>query len=229
MVGDNNVVSCDCRNNLIRYNRIQFANIPVAFKDIRLNTFNTGYYENKEQINIVVKIIKYYLEHLETMKAEGIGLYLFSETKGSGKTRMATSLANELMQEHDMTVRFTTSLDILSEIKATWNNDAEFKSESQLLHYLNTAEVLVIDDFGTENIKDWKDEKFYQIINTRYISKLITIYTSNYSLDELEYNDRITNRIKERVYQVRFPEESIRDGIAAAREKQMIKDMEGAE
>jgi DNA replication protein DnaC len=161
------------------------------------------------------------------MKAEGIGLYLFSETKGSGKTRMATSLANELMQEHDMTVRFTTSLDILSEIKATWNNDAEFKSGSQLLHYLNTAEVLVIDDFGTEATKDWIDERFYQIINTRYVNKLITIYTSNYSLDDLQYNDRITNRIKERVYQVRFPEESIRDGIAAARERRMFREMEG--
>ena len=74
---------------------------------------------------------------------------MYSETKGYGKTRMATSLANELIHEHDMTVRYTTSVEIISEIKASWNNDAEFQSESQLLRYLTNAEVLVIDDFGT--------------------------------------------------------------------------------
>lgn len=204
-------------------NRIKFANIPEAFKDIRLSSFKTGYYGNKSIISEVVDTIKYYLENIDEMKEEGIGLYFWSSTKGSGKTRMATSLANEFIYNHDMSVKFATSLDILSEIKKTWED--EETSESKLLDYLTSCEVLVIDDFGTEAHKEWIDDKFYQIINKRYIGKLITIFTSNYGLDELNYDDRITNRIKERVYQVHFPEESIRESIAVARHTKMMKEI----
>lgn len=228
IVDENNVaVPCKCRSKRILNNRIKFASIPEAFKDIRLSTFSLSYYSDKATINEVVQTVKYYLNNLDEMELEGVGLYLYSATKGSGKTRLATSLANELIYEHDMGVRFATSLDIIQEIKSTWNKSEETYSESKLIHYLTTVEVLVIDDFGTEVHKDWIDDKFYQIINKRYIEKLITIFTSNYSLSELEYDSRITNRIKERVYQVHFPEESLRDSIAVARQVKMLKEIGG--
>ncbi len=95
------------------------------------------------------------------------------------------------------------------------------KNQIQMIHSSET-EVCpkchncgwVIDDFGTENAKDWKNEKFYSIINGRYVEKKITIFTSNFSLDDLSYDDRIINRIKERVLQIPFPEESIRETLA---------------
>ena len=86
-------------------------------------------------------------------------------------------------------------------------------TEHQLLDDLAKAEVLVIDDFGIETVKDWIAEKIYQIINSRYINKLITIFTSNLSVDELTYDDRITNRIREKCYMLAFPNESIRNYI----------------
>ena len=221
---DNNATPCRCYKKRMLNSRIKFANIPEAFKDIRLSSFSLSYYKNKESINEIVDAIKYYINNLDEMKNEGIGLYFWSENKGSGKTRMATSLANEFIYEHEMSVKFATSLDILNEIKRTWNDSDDY-TESKLLDYLTTVEVLVIDDFGTEVHKDWIDDKFYQIINRRYISKLITLFTSNYSLDDLNYDDRITNRIKERVYQIHFPEESIREGIAAARQAKMMKEI----
>ena len=166
------------------------------------------------------------------MKAEGIGLYLYSDTKGSGKTRMATSLANELIYEHDMSVRFATSMDIISEIKASWDGMSEVENEAKLIRYLTSVEVLVIDDFGIEkrdSKQNWIDDRFYQIINQRYLDRLITIYTSNYPLDKLMYDERIKNRVMERVYQLHFPEESIREGIATARQMKMEKSLKGDE
>lgn len=226
----NNVaVPCKCYKERLLDNKIQFANIPESFKDIRLNSFNRGYYENKTAINEVIDVIKYYLSNLAEMIDEGIGLYLWSDIKGSGKTRMVTSLANELIHEHQMSVRFVTSLDIISEIRATWDKDSELKSESRLIKYLTSVDILVIDDFGTEkrdNRQNWIDDKFYQIVNTRYMSKLITLYTSNFAIDNLAYDTRITNRIKERNYQIHFPEESIREGIAAARERKLKQEVQ---
>ena len=87
-------------------------------------------------------------------------------------------------------------------------------TEHQLLDDLSKAEVLIIDDFGIEKVKDWIEEKLYHIINARYINRLITIFTSNLPIERLDYDDRITNRIKEKCFPLVFPNESVRDYIA---------------
>lgn len=149
-----------------------------------------------------------------------MGLFIWSRTKGSGKTRIAAGIANELMKSY--AVKFAVSLTILQEIKNTWRRDAEY-SESRLLDALYTTDILVIDDFGVERPADWINDKLYQIINERYINRKVTIFTSNESLETLQYDDRITNRIKERTYQIAFPEESVRDHIAELHQEDMIR------
>ena len=216
---------CVCLKNRVKENRIKFANIPRAFKEYRLNSFVANYYRDKAALKELVDTIKYWMGHLDLAKEKGIGLYLYSNTKGAGKTRMVTSIANELIHEHDMTVKFVTSLDILTEIRAIWDKDTEFRSEGHLLDYLNTTEVLIIDDFGTEVHKDWIDDRFYQIINTRYINKLITLFTSNYAIKELKYDDRIINRIQEMTYEIHFPEESVREYIATIRQEKLREEI----
>lgn len=208
--------------------RLSFANIPDSFKDVRLNSFDCNTYtetRNQNKAAAAVKAVKYWLDNYDDMDERGIGLYLYSETKGSGKTRMAVSIANELIHEKHIQVKFATSLQILNEIKASW--DSREYNESRLLDFLSITRVLIIDDFGTERAKDWIGERFYQIINSRYIDKKITIFTSNNRLDLLQYDDRITNRIKERVFQIPFPEESVRDIIAKQNMAELIAGIKG--
>lgn len=194
--------------------RLRFASIPEKYREMKLNSFRTSVYklpDSKEKIGLVVSAVKTYLANFEEMQANGKGLYLFSETKGSGKTRLAASIANNLLENHS--VKFATSTAILQEIKNTWDRDSQ-QTESKLLDDLINVEILVIDDFGTEKVKDWNNERFYHLINERYINRKVTIFTSNYSLDNLDYDDRIINRIKEQAFQLHFPEESVRELIA---------------
>ena len=149
-----------------------------------------------------------------------MGLFIWSRTKGSGKHGSPQVLRMSLAKSY--AVKFAVSLTILQEIKNTWRRDAEY-SESRLLDALNTVDVLIIDDFGVESPAAWINDKMYQIINERYINKKVTIFTSNESLDNLRYDDRITNRIKERTYQIAFPEESVRDHIAERNQEEMIR------
>ena len=153
---------------------------------------------------------------------QGMGLFIWSETKGSGKTRMAAGVANELISR-GIQVKFATSLDILQEIKNTWSEDTV--TESKLLDALSTVKVLVIDDFGTETVKenDWRSEKFYKIINDRYLNRYPTILTSNYSLETIHYDTRITNRLRERTFEIHFPEESVRETIARGNQEEFIR------
>mgnify|MGYP002510201311 CR=1 FL=1 len=217
--GQGTCIECKCglRQKQIMNSRLSFANIPESFNDVRISNFDETIYKDdnsKNKAHTAVKAIKYWLNDFESMQERGMGLYLYSETKGSGKTRMAVSIANELIYKKKAQVRFSTSLQILNEIKASWDKrDMEY-NESKLLDFLCTSKILVIDDFGTEQTKDWIGERFYQIINSRYVDKKITIFTSNSRIDLLKYDNRITNRIKERTFQIPFPEESVRDIIA---------------
>lgn len=216
-------VPCKCREKAVMSRRLRFADIPEAFRGMDLRSFRMDVYrkqESKKMVSDACKIIKTYLDDFESQKERGMGLYIWSRTKGSGKTRIAAGIANELMKRY--TVKFAVSLTILQEIKNTWRRDAA-GSESQLLDALSTTDILIIDDFGVEAPASWINDKMYQIINERYINQKVTIFTSNDPLDKLSYDDRITNRIKERTYQIAFPEESVRDHIAERMQEEIIE------
>ena len=51
---------------------------------------------------------------------------------------------------------------------------------------LETASVVILDDFGKEKATDWVTERLYVLIESRYQNLKSTIVTSNRSLDELD-------------------------------------------
>lgn len=216
---------CGIRRRQIEENRMRFANLPSNFSSLRLSSFDITAYNSPNCQNAArnaVKGINYYLNNFSILKGQGKGLYIYSQVKGSGKTRMAVSLANELMDK-GIQVKFATSLQILAEIKKSWDKNSEYQSESELINQLSTTEVLIIDDFDVEQgEKAWISERFYQIINSRYMDKKVTIYTSNSGIENLGYDDRIVNRIKERSFVLPFPEESVRDRIAKDNMNELI-------
>lgn len=225
--GQGTCVKCKCgiRDHKIMSNRINFANLPETFKEMNIDSFQTGIYtdeKNRNRAKIALSAVKFWMNDFEKMKERGMGLYFYSTSRGSGKTRMAASIANELISKK-IQVKFSTSLQILNEIKASWEKSEKEYTESKLLGFLATTDVLIIDDFGTEQAeKAWINERFYHIINSRYVDKKITIFTSNFPIDGLKYEDRITNRIQERTFQIPFPEESIRNLISKENFKELV-------
>lgn len=214
---------CRCREKAVMSRRLRFAEIPQAFRGLTLQTFRADAYREKEsrrRITDACQIVKAYLDNFDEQRRDGMGLYIWSRAKGSGKTLMAAGIANELLKGHP--VKFAVSAAILQEIKNSWRKDAEY-SESRLLDALCTVDILVIDDFGVETPAGWINDRFYQIINERYINRKVTVFTSNDPLDSLHYDDRITNRIKERTYQISFPEESVRSYIAAHKQERLLE------
>lgn len=226
-------VECPCgiRKKMILQNQLQFAEMPEMYKECTFANLRSNVYqlpESKEIFIQAARAVKYWIENIVQMQKQGIGLYVCSSVKGSGKTMFVCSLANELMQKHQKAVKFTTSLKIIEEIKSTWN-DRNRNSENKLINDLTYADILIIDDFGAESGKDWINEKFYGIINGRYVDKKTTIFTSNYPISRLKYDDRITNRILERSLEIPFPEESVREHIADAMKQELIKKIQGGE
>ena len=211
---------CSC-GYLQRYRlngRLKFATIPKEFEGQTVDNFQTDCYStaaNRELAAMAQTIAKRYVEKFDEIQETGKGLYFYSRVKGSGKTRLAVSIANDLIEKKFIQAKFATTIQILDQIKATWGGISKNEeSEEKLIHDIVSVPVLVIDDIGVEAVKDWINERFYNILNGRMIEKRVTIFTSNCKIEELNFDDRITNRIVKMALPVQFPDESIRTAIA---------------
>ena len=211
---------CSC-GYLQRYRlngRLKFATIPKEFEGQTVDNFQTDCYStaaNRELAAMAQTIAKRYVEKFDEIQETGKGLYFYSRVKGSGKTRLAVSIANDLIEKKFIQAKFATTIQILDQIKATWGGISKNEeSEQKLIHDIVSVPVLVIDDIGVEAVKDWINERFYNILNGRMIEKRVTIFTSNCKIEELNFDDRIKNRIVKMALPVQFPDESIRTAIA---------------
>lgn len=203
---------CKCREEKIFNNRLQFANIPNEFTSLTINSFDTELYKSQESKNIAAaakKMTANYIREFEKFQEIGKGLYYYSDTKGSGKTRLAVSLGNVLLKIYKKQVKFITCSDLLKEIKNTYNQDAKY-TESQLIESINNVDVLIIDDIGVEKLTSWVNEMLFSIFDNRMKYKKITIFTSNCIIEDLEHDQRIKSRLTKMCVPIKMPEEDIR-------------------
>ena len=110
---------------------------------------------------------------------------------GSGKTFLLECVANELINK-GVVVCYKTAFE-LNELARLYHIGKSYDFADCL-----TAEVLLIDDLGTEPVlKNVTKEYLYNIINTRQVKGLPTLITTNLSLDNVldRYDDRIFSRL----------------------------------
>lgn len=219
-------VPCKCgrTQKQILENKLKFATIPKEFSGHTVDNFRLDCYstpEGTERAEMAKAIAKNYVDQFQDIQESGKGLYFYSYTKGSGKTRLAVSIANDIICKYFISAKFATTLQILDEIKSSWSGD-QGDAEQKLIQDIIRVPVLVIDDIGVERSKDWIEERFYNILNGRMIQKRITIFTSNCAIEELRLDDRIVNRIQKMALPVAFPNESVRAALARQENSELL-------
>ncbi len=120
------------------------------------------------------------------------GWLLIEGGYGCGKTHLAAAIANFAVNMGTPTL-FITVPDLLDTLRFAFS-DPETTFEARF-EEVRGADLLVLDDFGTQNATGWAQEKLFQIINFRYINKLPTVITTNLMLDEIE--SRIRSRLQD--------------------------------
>lgn len=130
------------------------------------------------------------------------GLFIFGDT-GTGKTIYATSLLLEVMKKQKLEYKNTISgkyiggSEFFQEMRETMDNSEI--SSSDVLQKYEEADVLILDEIGTEKPSDWVFQMLYLLINYRYEYLKPTIIVSNFGLEELTErldDDRIPSRIE---------------------------------
>lgn len=193
------------------------AMMPFEFMDKTGKDFLWGRYS--ADITKVRNLVNQYILNFERFREKGCGLYIFSGTKGSGKTMLACCLINEIADRYSIPVKFVNMLDLLEMTKKS------FKGNDREIEALYQAGLLVLDDIGVQMSKEWVDSVLYRLVNDRYVNRKPTIYTSNIPVDSLKMDDRITDRIESTTYPLALPEESIRRAMRQQEKDKMFEEI----
>jgi DNA replication protein DnaC len=120
------------------------------------------------------------------------GWLLLEGGYGCGKTHLAAAIANNAVSKGVPTL-FITVPDLLDSLRFAFNDpETTFKER---FNEIRTADLLILDDFGTQNATPWAQEKIFQVMNFRYINKLATVITTNLILDAFE--GRVRSRLQD--------------------------------
>ena len=171
---------CSCRANESRRKSLQAARIPRRYAACSLDNFKS---EPNSSPNIA---FRYACRLVLDYPAVDRGL-LFMGPVGVGKTHLAVAILKGLI-EKGVPCLFYESGSLLKQIQDSYNPISN-TSELRVLAPVYQAEVLVMDELGSTIPTDWVRDTIYQIINTRYNDKKLTIFTTNYRDEAPVTND----------------------------------------
>jgi DNA replication protein DnaC len=192
--------ACSCRAESVRRERLDAAKIPERYRDCNFENFA----DNVASLQSAKRRAR---DFVDLYPAVDAGLLLVGPA-GRGKTHLACAILSELVVTKSVAGLYADFSDLLLRIQTSFRPDADSSKESVLNPYAD-AEVLVLDELGASKPHPWVLDVLYNLLNTRYNRKRITIATSNFEdepdrasgeRDSLE--DRVGARIRSRLYEM---------------------------
>lgn len=113
---------------------------------------------------------------------------------GVGKTHSSVAILKCLLiRNPSLTYKFINVCELLFKMHSEFNR----KVDEPILNQCLNADVLILDDMGTEKISEWSTSQMYLLINHRYENQKLTIVTTNLTLGQISthLNDRIASRL----------------------------------
>lgn len=138
----------------------------------------------------VSQIARRYVDNWEYMREFGTGILLYGPP-GTGKSFYAGCIANALIDKG--VFAFITSIAKILDFTGGYEDGGIMKSE------IANADLLVLDDLGTERDTSYAAEKVFEIIDLRYRTRKPLIVTTNLTTQELSSQEISRRRIYERV------------------------------
>lgn len=181
-------VTCTCRaadREMDRLNKLQKLSQLGALAN---HTFETFLPEGHGLTPAKQMNLKIAYERASTYAKAPKGWLLLKGGYGCGKTHLAAAIANyRLTMGHP--VLFINTPDLLDHLRAAYSPSAETGYDERFDQVRN-AQLLILDDLGTQSNSDWAQEKLYQIFNYRYNAHLPTVITTNLDLESIEIRIR---------------------------------------
>lgn len=130
---------------------------------------------------------------------------------GLGKTFLSTSIA-KVVSERGFSVSYDTAINILASYETVKFGGGDPAEAKAAIRRCESADLLIMDDLGTELTTAFTTSAFYQLLNTRLMTRRPMIINTNLLPDQLEkqYTPAIASRLLGEFTPLRFLGEDIR-------------------
>ena len=159
------------------------------YQEMRFETFTVEGLESDETANL-----KTALGMARKWALHPSGWLCFLGDYGSGKTHLAASIANYL-NERGKDVMFATAPDLLDYLRQAFDPQSHSRFDKRFRDVLHVP-ILILDDLSLASATAWSQEKLFQIIDYRYLSRSPTVFTSPETRRTLEEDSpRLATRL----------------------------------
>lgn len=163
----------------LRAQAIREAGIPARFKNCTVWNWQHGI----DQQRRVWDIVRDYCTGFEQVIESGRCIVFFG-APGTGKTHLLCGIVRHIVEKGG-TALYTTALDAVGRIRATYDKDNRSESEEQAMGALATCDLLAIDEVGRQTDSAHEREMLFRILDKRYAGCKPTALSSNLGRDAL--------------------------------------------
>ena len=166
--------------------------IPARFADSTIDNWLAPLDAQKR----VRDTVQTWLQHFDVALQSGRSL-AFTGPSGTGKTRLAAA-ALRYVSDKGGTGLYTTALDLVGDIRASYAKDAE-RSEREVVNSFVSVDLLVVDEVGRQLETVHEREMFFRVLDGRYRACKPTVLVSNLDRAALVayLGDAIADRLRE--------------------------------
>lgn len=196
-----NNARCQCFNRKLIEHLYEMSNIRNRIESENLKTFRIDIFSDqplesgksqRDNIATILSAVEQYIYQFDPKDSPN--LFFYGPT-GQGKTFLCSAIAKALLDRGHVVV-YQTSFKLIDIIEKYHfgSKDVISKEKYQLLF---DAELLIIDDLGTEFNNSFTNTEIFNIINGRLLAKRPTVISTNLSLKDVEkvYGTRVSSRI----------------------------------
>lgn len=180
----------------VRQDRIEStlgrSGIPLRFKNHSFSTYHT----KTEDMRLKKQICQDYAEGFDQKFKLGTSM-IFCGNTGTGKTHLACSIANHIIN-NGKTAVFMNVIRAIRQVKETWSKESNKKEQEAINWFLN-PDLLILDEVGVQFGSESEKIILFEILNERYLNIKPTILISNLSVEESQkfIGQRVMDRMKE--------------------------------
>ncbi len=188
---------CACVKELA--SQICYANLisDMPLSESTFDRFDLSFYSDlkndqgispKKQMAAVLKTCRSFAEHFPN--SENL---LLTGSSGLGKTHLSLSIANEVLAKGNSVI-YGSAQNLLNEVS---RETFDRSGSTEKIDSLNSCDLLILDDLGTEFSTALSSSIVYNIINTRMMKGLSTVISTNLDIKGLgeTYTERVASRI----------------------------------